>query len=111
MMQMDRPQQGVRPETLALGALIEATIERATANESKRRSDGLLFLSNRHVALPMLVVKDPVLEPVDKQVWMTILVQAEETGGYFEPVRIPVTGCCMSSTGFPVMEIRQRQSG
>jgi len=82
MTQMDRPQQGFSPETLALGALIEATIERATANESNRRSDGLLFLSNRHVALPMLVVKDPVLEPVDKQVWMTILVQAEETGGY-----------------------------
>lgn len=82
MTQRDRPQQGIRPETLALGALIEATIARATANESKRRSDGLLFLGNRHIALPMLVVKDPVLEPVDKQVWMTIMVQAEETGGY-----------------------------
>ena len=44
MTQMDRTQQGFSPETLALGALIEATIERATANESKRRSDGLLYL-------------------------------------------------------------------
>jgi len=79
---MDRPEESVRPETLALGALIEATIERVAVNESKRRSDGMLFLGNRHTAFPVLVVQDPVLEPVDKLVWMTIMLQAQATGGY-----------------------------
>lgn len=75
-------ESGVRPETLALGALIEATIERVTIHDSRQRSDGMLFLGNRHTAFPVLVVEDPVLEPVDKLVWMTILLQAQTTGGY-----------------------------
>ena len=75
-------ESSVRPETLALGALIEATIERVVIDGSKQRSDGMLFLGNRHTAFPVLVVQDPVLEPVDKLVWMTILLQAQATGGY-----------------------------
>ncbi|MEW5756433.1 MAG: STY4528 family pathogenicity island replication protein [Pseudomonadota bacterium] len=38
-------------------------------------------MGNRHQAFPTLVVRDPVLEPVDKLVWMVIMLQATETGG------------------------------
>lgn len=79
----DRPEtSGVRPDTLVLGTLIEAALERIAVNESNRHSDGMLFLGNRHTAFPARVVQDPVLEPVDKLVWMTILLQAQSCAGH-----------------------------
>jgi len=78
---MDKPTANVRPEILALGTLIETTIDRASGNESEWPIDGLLFLGNRQTAFPARVVEDPVLEPVDKLVWMIILLQAQATGG------------------------------
>ena len=41
----------------------------------------MLFLGNRHHAFPTAVIKDPVLEPVDKLVWMVIMLGVQETGG------------------------------
>ena len=78
----ERTLQGVRPETLALDALIKACIARAGEGEGAQRGEALLFLGNSHTAFPTLVVRDPVLEPVDKLVWMTIRLQAHDTGGY-----------------------------
>ena len=52
MTESDRPENSVHPETLALGALIQATIERVAANRPKHPSDGMLFLGNRHTAFP-----------------------------------------------------------
>jgi len=79
---MDKSTANVRPEILALGTLIETTIERVSVNESKRHGDGMLFLDNRLTAFPVRVIQDPVLEPVDKLAWMTILLQARATRGY-----------------------------
>ncbi|MCB1753500.1 MAG: helix-turn-helix domain-containing protein [Gammaproteobacteria bacterium] len=73
---MDKQQSCVRPEIIALGTLIETTIERASANASKRPGDGMLFLGSRLTTFPVRVVQDRVLEPVDKLVWMIILLQA-----------------------------------
>lgn len=73
--------RGLRPETHALDALIQATIERAQQESDSRHTDTMLFMGNRHQAFPTLVVQDPVLEPVDKLVWMVIMLQAQETGG------------------------------
>lgn len=73
--------RGLRPETHALDALIQATIERAQQESDGRHTDTMLFMGNRHQAFPTLVVQDPVLEPVDKLVWMVIMLQAQETGG------------------------------
>ncbi len=81
--------RGVRPETEALNALIQATIADALETGTQASGDTMLFLGNRHHAFPALVVRDPVLEPVDKVVWMVIMVQAAETGG---------------STAFPTFE-------
>lgn len=73
--------RGLRPETHALDALIQATIERAQQESGGTHTDTMLFMGNRHQAFPTLVVQDPVLEPVDKLVWMVIMLQAQETGG------------------------------
>lgn len=66
-----------RPETYALHRLIQATTDRAQAPGQ----DNLLFLGHWHQAFPTAVVCDPTLEPVDKVVWMVIMLQARETGG------------------------------
>tara|TARA_R110002073_G_scaffold246213_1_gene409033 strand:+ start:3986 stop:5218 length:1233 start_codon:yes stop_codon:yes gene_type:complete len=66
-----------RPETYALDRLIQATTSRAQAAGGAN----LLFLGHRHEAFPTAVVCDPLLEPVDKVVWMVIMLQAHDTGG------------------------------
>jgi len=66
-----------RPETYALDRLIQATTRLAQHSGQ----DNLLFLGHWHQAYPTAVVCDPVLEPVDKVVWMVIMLQAHETGG------------------------------
>ena len=78
---MGEGSRGLRPETHALDALIQATIERAQQDSGSTHTDTMLFMGNRHQAFPTLVVQDPVLEPVDKLVWMVIMLQAQETGG------------------------------
>jgi len=71
----------VRPEILALDALIEETVARAEAAAQSESANRMLFLGNRHHAFPSAIIKDPVLEPVDKMVWMVIMLQVQETGG------------------------------
>ena len=78
---MDDSAVGIRPETRALDALIEATLERSEGDNRQSRTDSMLFLGNRHASFPALVVQDPILEPVDKLVWMAIMLQAAETAG------------------------------
>ncbi len=78
---MNEPPSTVRPETLALDALIRETVERAKANAGQGPADTMLFLGNRHQSFPTSVIKDPVLEPVDKLVWMVIMLQVRETAG------------------------------
>ncbi len=71
----------LRPETLALDALIKATTQCAKANADPTSPDTMLFMGNWHQAIPSLVIQDPVLEPVEKLVWMVIMLHARETGG------------------------------
>lgn len=71
----------VRPETLALDTLIEKTVVQAASAARRKPTDRVLFLGNRHHAFPTAVIKDPVLEPVDKLVWMAIMLGVHETGG------------------------------
>ena len=92
---MDDGSRGLRPETRALDALIQATVERAQHESGATHVDTMLFMGNRHQSFPTLVVQDPVLEPVDKLVWMVIMLQAQETGG---------------STAFPSYEYLARKT-
>jgi hypothetical protein len=77
---MVRDQPDIRPETYALDALIRESIARATQCGGAPPADALLFLGNWHHAIPTLVVQDPVLEPVDKLVWMVIYQSGRGTG-------------------------------
>ncbi len=73
----------IRSETLALDALIEAAavqVAAAAQIPQQEPADRMLFLGNRHHAFPTAVIKVPVLEPVDKIVWMVITLQVGETG-------------------------------
>ena len=71
----------IRAETRALDALIQKTIAQAEASADKGPADTMVFLGNRPQSFPTAVVKDPVLEPVDKLVWMVIMLAVRETGG------------------------------
>jgi hypothetical protein len=76
---MDEQTDVIRPETLALDKLIKATIARVEASPDGA-ADTVLFLGNRHQSFPTAVIRDPVLEPVDKLVWMVIMLAVRETG-------------------------------
>ena len=78
---MNEPVSTIRPETRALDVLIQETVARAEASSGSGPADTMLFLGNRHQSFPTAVIKDPVLEPVDKLVWMVIMLQVRETGG------------------------------
>ncbi len=69
----------IRPETHALDALIRETLARGRRSGGNA-ADALLFFGNRHHAFPVVVVHDPILEPVDKLVWMVIRQVAQATG-------------------------------
>lgn len=69
----------IRPETYALDALIRETLARGRRSGGNA-ADALLFLGNRNHAFPVVVVHDPILEPVDKLVWMVICQAAQATG-------------------------------
>jgi len=68
----------IRPETRALDTLIQQIIARA--ERSQGEGDRMVFLGNRHQSFPTAVIEDPVLEPVDKVIWMVIMLAARETG-------------------------------
>ena len=71
----------IRPETYALDALIRETLARGRrSGGANTNTDALLFLGNRHHAFPVVVVHDPILEPVDKLVWMVICQAAQGMG-------------------------------
>lgn len=78
---MAHEEDALRPETLALDALIKATVAKVRDQSDPSLPDAMLFMGNWHQAVPALVIQDPVLEPVDKLVWMVIMLHVRETGG------------------------------
>ena len=75
---MNEKSINLRPETLALDALIREAVNRAKTSAAHGSTDTMLFLGNRHQSFPTSVIKDPVLEPVDKLVWMVVMLQVYE---------------------------------
>lgn len=70
----------VRPETFALDTLIRETLSRTLRDRNASAGGALLFSGNRYHDFPGVVVQDPVLEPVDKLVWMVIYQRARAPG-------------------------------
>ena len=52
--------------------LLNAAISQLRRAGGGAGRDAVLYLGQRHQAFPALLVSDPILEPVDKIVWMTI---------------------------------------
>lgn len=79
---MERDSEKIRPETHALDAFIQATVERLLSADTRSTvsGDGLLFLGNWHDAMPRLIFQDPVLQPVDTRIWGVIKIAAAGTG-------------------------------
>lgn len=71
----------IKPETHALDALIQASVQQllATGHRDGSTSDGLLFLGNWHDAMPRLIFQDPILQPVDTRIWGVIKIAAAGT--------------------------------
>ena len=78
---MNEDSAAFRSETIALDALIQETIQQAETTSGQSPVDRMLFLGNRHQSFPNAVIKDPVLEPVDKLIWMVIMLTVRETSG------------------------------
>ncbi len=76
-----RRDEDLRPETVALDALIKATVQCVKDLSDAASPDAMLFMGNGHQAIPARVIQDPVLEPVDELVWMVIMLHARDTGG------------------------------
>lgn len=76
MLAGDRPPpsdtDAISPRTLALQALIDASIDALEQIDRSTNAEALLFIGNWNDALPRLLIHDPVLEPVDKIVWAVI---------------------------------------
>ncbi|MBK9130023.1 MAG: hypothetical protein IPM20_00060 [Gammaproteobacteria bacterium] len=71
----------IKPETHALDALIQASVQQLLTAGPRNGStnDGLLFLGNWHDAMPRLIFQDPVLQPVDTRIWGVIKIAASGT--------------------------------
>ena len=92
---MSQHESDIRPETHALDALIRRTISQVLRTANVKAADAMLFLGNWHQSFPALLVQDPVLEPVDKVVWMVVCQQGRAAG---------------SSTAFPSYNEIARQA-
>lgn len=79
---MERDEPPIRPETRALDAFIQATVDRLleAGTAGAQGDDSLLFLGNWHDAMPRLIFQDPVLQPVDTRIWGVIKIAAAGTG-------------------------------
>ncbi|MEA3411612.1 MAG: STY4528 family pathogenicity island replication protein, partial [Pseudomonadota bacterium] len=77
---MSSSESKIRPATQALDALIRRTISQVRETTNDKPADARLFLGNRHQAFPARLVQDPVLEPVDKVVWMVICQHGQAAG-------------------------------
>lgn len=71
----------VCPEILALDALINATINNTQNDEFASSADNLLFHIGEQGVFLVQVVRDTVLEPVDKLVWMVLCLEMGKDGG------------------------------
>jgi hypothetical protein len=73
-----------RPETLALDTWIRAVLSRRDTEWSLAASGSVLFLEPGLHAIPASLIRDAVLEPVDKLAWLVIHQAGTDAGGWGE---------------------------
>jgi len=77
---MSQSDSKIRPATQTREALIRRTLSQVHATTNATTVDARLFLGNPHEACPARLVQDPVLEPVDKVVWLVIWQHGQIAG-------------------------------
>ena len=65
-----------RPETRALKRAILAALARKKRRHNCTESSALLFLKPNYRELPSALVEDPVLEALDKVIWLVLMSRA-----------------------------------
>jgi len=70
-----------RSEPRPLEALIRDALARLQRSPTPTSPDALVLLGHRQPGFPARVVQDPVLEPVDKVVWLVLRQHVETTDG------------------------------
>ena len=68
-------EDNISPDTRALTELIDASV-RDLQNRKSPPRESLLFLGNWHESFPRLIFEDPILEPVDRNVWAAIRLKS-----------------------------------
>ena len=72
--------ESLRLETLELDARVRELVGKARRSANQRVMDTMLFLGNSPPSFPTLVIADPVLESVDKMVWMSLMLYVKASG-------------------------------
>ena len=62
----------ISPDVKALTTFIDASVQDLQNNQSLPSREALLFLGNWHESFPRLIFEDPILKPVDRNVWAAI---------------------------------------
>ena len=60
--------------------LLQAAIRELRDQRDDGARDTVLFLGQRHQSFPILIIEDPILEPVDKIIWMVIWLRGAAGG-------------------------------
>jgi len=68
-------EDNISPDTRALTELIDTSVQDLQNRKSPPR-ESLLFLGNWHESFPRLIFEDPILEPVDRNVWAAIRLKS-----------------------------------
>ena len=71
----------IRPETHALARLVSSAVAQRKRRYRGTQSNALLFLEPNCTEIPSALVEDTVLKPVDKVIWLVLMLCARKGGG------------------------------
>ena len=78
---MNKQNVDIRPETRALKRAVSAALARQKRRYHGTQSSALLLLESRCAELPSALIEDTVLAPVDKVIWLLMMISACRGGG------------------------------
>jgi len=71
----------IRPETHALARLVSSAVAQRKRRYRGTQSSALLFLEASCTEIPSALIEDTVLKPVDKVIWLVLMLCARKGGG------------------------------
>lgn len=91
---MNESNDRVRPATRVLKRLIAAALAQQKPSYHGTESCALLLSASNCSELPAALIEDTVLEPVDKVIWLVLMVRAIDDGGItFLPAHRELAKC------------------